>query len=368
MKKLLIFHSTVAPYRIDFFNHLCKAFETQVCLRYKNLRSQKLDYDRIASLFAFTPVYQKEVCKIGSRSISGEYWKYLDKFNPDIVFVEEFSIGAVIVLLHRFLKRKKYKIVSICDDSYNMVAEGNDFSKVHKLSRKILAPLIDSLILVDSRTTEWYQENYGKGTWFPLIKEESRSQTEYKEALPLSNELAEKHGLFGKHVFLFVGRLVALKNVETIIKAFSKLDQEKNVLAIVGDGPERNNLTELARKLHAQVLFTGRLEGAALCAWYNIANCFILASFQEAFGAVTNEALLAGCRALVSEKAGSACLIKKGMNGDVFAPFDIERLAKKMQAEAASYIPTCKITAKKSLMACSFQEHMEHLIAHLHSL
>ena len=47
MTKLLVFHPTIAPYRIDFFNDLYAAFDTHVCLKYWNLRDQTLDYEKI---------------------------------------------------------------------------------------------------------------------------------------------------------------------------------------------------------------------------------------------------------------------------------------------------------------------------------
>lgn len=66
--------------------------------------------------------------------------------------------------------------------------------------------------------------------------------------------------------------------------------------------------------------------GHELYAWYNIAQLFVLASWQEAFGAVTNEALQGGCRCLISELAGSQCLIKEGINGCTFNPHDQKHL------------------------------------------
>lgn len=330
MKKLLIFHPTIAPYRIDFFNDLYRAFDTRVCLQYWNLRDQTFDYEKIYEQFAFRPHYLKELCRLGARSIWGGYWKHLDEFAPDVVLVSEFNLITIVVLLHRWLKRKKYKVISICDDSYNMVAENNDFSKFHKLARKLVVPYLDNLILVEPKVTEWYREHYGMGICFPIIKPEGKAREEYEHALPLSKELAERYDLSKKNVFLFVGRLVEIKNVETAIRAFAKLDQQENVFVVVGDGPERGRLEMLAKELKTDVLFTGRLEGEGLLAWYNIADVFVLPSYQESFGAVTNEALLAGCLALVSEKAGSSCLVKDGVNGYTFSPFDVDGLAQKM--------------------------------------
>ena len=213
MKKLLIFHSTIAPYRISFFNDLYKAFDTKICLRYKNLRSQQFDYERISSQFCFSPIYLKELFQWKGRTFNSGYWKVLNAFRPNVVFVEEFSIGAIFVLLHRFFTRGNYKIVSICDDSYNMVADNNDFSQFHKWSRKIIAPLIDEIILVEPKVQKWYQDKYQKGVWFPIIKPDNKAREEYTRTIDLSNQILKDKHLENKCVFLYVGRLVKIKNV-----------------------------------------------------------------------------------------------------------------------------------------------------------
>ncbi len=366
-KKLLIFHPTIAPYRIDFFNDLYCAFDTRVCLQYWNLRDQTFDYDKIYAQFAFKPHYLKEIVKLGARSVWGGFWKHLDEFNPDIVLVGEFNMTALMVLAHRFLKRKKYKVVSICDDSYNMVAEGNDFSRFHRIARRLVAPRLDDLILVEPKVTQWYQEHYGKGICFPIIKPEEKARKEYERVLPMCDEIIDRYGLKGKRVFLFVGRLVALKNVETAIRAFARLDQDTNAFVVVGEGPERERLEILARNLKANVLFTGRLEGDALNVWYNIATCFVLASYQEPFGAVTNEALLAGCYALISNKAGSSSLVVEGVNGYTFSPMNIDELAGRMAEVANLTIEYEANGLKKSQMRVTYSEYMEKLVEDINS-
>lgn len=343
--KLLIFHPTIAPYRIDFFNDLFKSFDTRICLQYRNLLDQKFDYDKIEAQFIFTPVYLQELFRLKGRVFNYGYWKQLDEFSPDIVIVGEFGWDAILVLLHRFLKRKKYKVVSICDDSYNMVAEGNDFSRLHRFLRSYIVPKLDELILVETKVTQWYQEHYGKGFFFPIIKNDDKARDEYATVLPRSREMVIKYGLTGKTVFLFVGRLVAIKNVDTVLKAFAKLKRPDRALVIVGDGPEKEKLEQLANNLEVDVLFTGRLEGEELLQWYNIATCFVLASYQEPFGAVTNEALLAGCHCLISSRAGSACLIEEGVNGWTFDPQNVEELKGKME----KVIDECKSTLAQQM-------------------
>ena len=133
----------------------------------------------------------------------------------------------------------------------------------------------------------------------------------------------------GKKVLLFVGRLVKIKNVAFAIEAFIKANIPNSVFVIVGDGPERKNLESLAQ--HSEnIIFTGRLEGDELYAWYNIAQCFTLPSFQEPFGAVTNEALQGGCKVLISKVAGSSCLVEEGKNGYLIAPQKKDDYIKKL--------------------------------------
>lgn len=367
-KKLLIFHPTIAPYRIDFFNHLYKTFDTRICLRYHNLKSQKFNYKQISDKFDFEPIYLKESFKILGKQMYKGIWTQLNAFNPDIVLVEEFSIYTLIVILHRFFKRKKYKIVSICDDSYNMVAENNDLSKAHRFARKILVPYIDELILVEPRVKTYYKNKYGKGIYFPIIKDDEITRKRYENLLNKSYKTAIKNNLLGKRIFLFVGRIVNLKNLEVAIKAFAKLNQSENIFFIIGDGPLRENLEKTVNKLDINVKFTGRLEGDELEQWYNIAQVFILPSFLEPFGAVTNEALLAGCKALISEKAGSQCLINNGVNGYIINPKDIEDIADKMKLLSKEVAPLKKVLLKDNLMQESFNTMIIKLTKELYNL
>ena len=367
-KRLLVFHSTIAPYRIDFFNELYSTFEARICLRYKNLRSQTFDYEKISSRFLFSPIYMKCLFQWRGRIINSGYWKELNDFKPDVVFVEEFSIGAIIVLLHRFFMRRKYRVVSMCDDSYNMVAENNDFSVLHKMARKLIVPLLDDIILVDPKVKEWYQNHYNKGFWFPIIKREEGARMEYERIISLSNQVLRDKELKNKCVFLYVGRLVKIKNIDTLIRAFAKLNQIQNILVIVGGGEERQSLEELAKSLSVNVIFTGRLEGDNLNVWYNIAHCFVLPSYKEPFGAVTNEALLAGCISLVSNKAGSSCLIKNGINGYTFEPMDSDELTSLMENVSLSVFPEFPINLKDNRMIYKYDDCMQSLINHINIL
>lgn len=184
----------------------------------------------------------------------------------------------------------------------------------------------------------------------------------YERLIPESQRIIDIYHLSCKHVFLFVGRLVAVKNVKTIIKAFKKLNDKNSVLVIIGSGNEENNLHKEAENM-SNVIFTGRLEGDDLYKWYNVATAFILASYREPFGAVTNEALLAGNWVIISNKAGSQCLVKPGVNGDVFNPMDIDELTHKME-DVCYKIPSVpsKIALKNNGMIYSYKTLLSNVI------
>lgn len=91
----------------------------------------------------------------------------------------------------------------------------------------------------------------------------------------------------------------------------------------------------------------------------------ILASHKEAFGAVTNEALLAGCHVLVSNRAGSACLVEEGINGYTFNPANVYELSEKMGKVRSLPVNYDKNGLKKNLMRLSYQVYMHRLVVHL---
>ena len=60
-------------------------------------------------------------------------------------------------------------------------------------------------------------------------------------------------------VIVYSGKLIDRKRVDDLIRAVSLLSRERQPveLLIIGDGPCRARLTELARTLHVEVRFVG---------------------------------------------------------------------------------------------------------------
>ena len=160
-----------------------------------------------------------------------------------------------------------------------------------------------------------------------------------------------------------MGRLVGLKNLPTLFRAFEPL-REQAQLVIIGDGPDRGALQSLA----SEALFTGQLSGDELLAWYNLIDILVLPSNQEAYGAVTGEALMAGAKVVVSGRAGSKDLVREGENGFLFNPSDVSGLTDCI-GRLLEEIPLNRpLSLRENLLPYRFETCIQALLKEINSL
>ncbi len=362
----IFIRTNIAPYRIDIYNALHERLGMKMCFYNRCGKAQKFDIDKLEAQCNFSPVYLRGITlKSDNRKWCFGLWRMLRREKPVVVIVPEFQISALQVLMFRWLWRRKFKVVAMIDDSYDMIANNNDFTHLHARLREIMPQHYDDVIVVTPEVERWYQERFQKGIWLPIIMDDVKAANLYERILPISSQLAKHYNLVGKRVLLSVSRLVDLKNLHCVIDAFAKTRTDA-VLVIVGVGPEREKLEQHAKQTGKQIIFTGRFDGDELYAWYNLASVFILASYQEPFGAVTNEALLAGCRVVVSKKAGSSCLVSDA-NGELIDPMNVEEIVSAIDRQMQfSIVPDLSRT-RKSLMTVSFEERIENLVEKLNT-
>lgn len=360
----IFIRTSIAPYRVDTYNALHERLNMVMCFYNREGKDQRFDVEHLERQCTFSPVYFRGITiKSHNRKWCFGLWRLLRKEKPNVVIVPEFQISAMQVLLYRWLTRRKYKVVSMTDDSYDMIANHNDFTKLHGWLRTHIAKYLDDFIVVTPEVEQWYQKRYGKGIWLPIIMNDIKAEANYKRLLSLSREYAVRYGLEGKKVLLSVSRLVELKNLHRVIDAFGQCKSDATFV-IVGDGPEREALEKHAAEIGKEIIFTGRFDGDELYVWYNLASCLVLASYQEAFGAVTNEALLAGCRVIVSERAGSSCLVNSE-NGEIINPMDAEGIAAAIDRQMELSVEPNYETCRKNLMNISFEERINNLVEKL---
>lgn len=110
----------------------------------------------------------------------------------------------------------------------------------------------------------------------------------------------------------FVGRLVSLKGVDLLLRAFADVVALLPAqLSVVGDGPQRGELEQLTTALGItdQVTFTGWLDQDDRAEVLNDCDLFVFPSLQEAGGLVVLEAMAAGRPVVAARWGGPAELL-----------------------------------------------------------
>lgn len=312
MGRNLYFGVAISPYRVDFCNALHDRFGFDIFHMRLPYESECFDIKDILRRTHFENAILPSK-KIGGRFIIKGLKKILRESNPEIVIVPEFSFLTLQVIYLRRQLKMQFKLVVSCDDCMKMI-EGSDYSFFHKMMRHFVPPRVDNLILVNDKVASWYRSHFGKGLFFPIIYDENDFRERLEMSLPRSFMIREEMGLAGKKVIVFIGRLIELKRIPLLMKAFSAVRKDEE-LVIIGDGECRETLENQSP---SHCTFVGSKSGDELFSWYSIADILVLPSRIEAFGAVVAEALTAGCPVIVSEAAGATCMIHENENGSVF--------------------------------------------------
>ena len=115
---------------------------------------------------------------------------------------------------------------------------------------------------------------------------------------------------------LFVGRLIESKGVDYLINAFVQINIKEWKLIIVGDGPERKKLEELALYSNCSnnIIFTGMQSNVAF--FYQSSEIFAFPTFSEGFPNVLLEAMATPLACISFDcKAGPSDIITNNVNG-----------------------------------------------------
>jgi glycosyltransferase involved in cell wall biosynthesis len=150
---------------------------------------------------------------------------------------------------------------------------------------------------------------------------------------PFQANVISKEG----HTFLFVGRLIPLKGLDRLFRAFTNVASAEDRLHIVGEGP---SLEILQKEFgDSRIEYFGRSDWSTLSAHYQKADTLVFPSLNDVYGFPCLEALASGLRVIVSENSGIWADIEK-LEG-VFTFETLDELEKIMLLTQAS--PKIKI-------------------------
>ena len=139
------------------------------------------------------------------------------------------------------------------------------------------------------------------------------------------NRIREQYGIGeGQKVLLVLGRLAKEKNIEEIISFFGQMNREDMELLIVGDGPYRRELEELAdlQKNSCRIHFTGMVSPEETTAYYRADDMFVSASRSETQGITYLEALSSGLPVICRKDPCVEGIVKGNENGFQYETYE----------------------------------------------
>jgi glycosyltransferase involved in cell wall biosynthesis len=129
---------------------------------------------------------------------------------------------------------------------------------------------------------------------------------------------------------VYIGRLVFYKNLEVVINSFNMLNYKPQYkLVIVGDGPYRSKLWEIAQN-NKNIIFLGRINNKKKIDLLNNCSFLVLPSLIEGFGIVIIEAFACKKPVLVSKVMPLPELVNDGNDGFTIPPFDLDKWKEKI--------------------------------------
>lgn len=118
---------------------------------------------------------------------------------------------------------------------------------------------------------------------------------------------------------LFVGQFIERKRLDLLIRVLKTLDFTNFELTVIGSGPQEAALRRLAEtELGQRVRWLGQRPMEDIPGEMRKADCLILPSQHDGWGAVVSEALIVGTPAVCSDRCGAAGVVVASGHGGVF--------------------------------------------------
>ena len=200
----------------------------------------------------------------------------------------------------------------------------HDIGKVWESLRNLAYPWADAVVV----------QTRGALTWASSRISAERSVVIPNPVCLAPSWLGQECGSFSMPFLLAMGRLEEQKGFDLLLRAVARVLPDFPIwsMVILGEGPQRRELEELARELglDGRVQFPGR--HANPIAVMRQAELFVLSSRFEGFPNALCEAMAAGLPAVSFDcPSGPGAIIRHGVDGILVRPGDVSGLAAAMR-------------------------------------
>jgi glycosyltransferase involved in cell wall biosynthesis len=135
---------------------------------------------------------------------------------------------------------------------------------------------------------------------------------------------------------VFSGKFLPRKDPMTLLRAVDAMQhRDRAAVIFLGNGELREEMESFARERNLNVHFAGFVNQTELPKHYAMADVFVLPSLDDPRATVVNEAMASGLPIVITDRCGPiGDIVRHGDNGFVFAPGDVQTLARHLDALA----------------------------------
>jgi glycosyltransferase involved in cell wall biosynthesis len=175
-------------------------------------------------------------------------------------------------------------------------------------------------------------------------------------------------------VLIYTGRLAPEKGLDFLIKSFAGLAQAYAGvhLLLVGDGPERDRLTELValRGLKTRVTFTGMVPYDQMPRYLALADIFVSASVSEVHPLSVIEAMAAGLPVLGIDSPGVSDTVIDEVTGVIARQKDLAEFTAKLirLTTQTDYRHKLGAAARQEVQKYAIERTTELMLARYHTV
>ncbi|HEC91415.1 MAG TPA: glycosyltransferase family 1 protein [Candidatus Atribacteria bacterium] len=351
--KVALVTNVIAPYRIPVFNHLFR--DPSIDL--------KVFFERETLPWRGWRVYRDEI-EFPYKVLNGfalKNKKTVISWNI-LPLVREGPFDAIICTgLNSLITFLILSYCKVTETRCFLWSESNFFDKRRKTSvervKRFLVRKFDGWIAA-GKTSRDYLIQLGASPEKVYIAPDAVDveyfHNECLKARWKKEEIKSRYGL-PRYVILYVGRLIDLKGIQFLLKAFRFLEISGVALLLVGDGPQKKQYEEYCQRHGiSNVYFQGFHQKESLPEYYAIADIFVFPTLSDPWGLVLNEAMSCELPIISSNRAGAAWdLVVEGVNGYLYDPMDVEKLTNLMR-KLLKDEPLRKMMGEKSWQIIQF--------------